>query len=101
MPDETTPDPLRRELREINAEIAALGASIDNLKAREGDEVEDAAEVAADPTSFEENEAVLGIRGQRREAVTSSSSCSEVQPDRRADASCSVGKRTVRDSSYG
>jgi pyrimidine operon attenuation protein/uracil phosphoribosyltransferase len=72
MSDETTPEQLRRELREIDAEIAELRKSTDDLTAHvgpEGDGVEDAEEIAADLTSVEEDEAVLGILGQRREAV--------------------------------
>jgi prefoldin subunit 5 len=72
MPDETTPEQLRQELRQIDAEIEELRKSTDDLKAHvgpEGDGVEDAEEIAADLTNVEEDEAVLGILGQRREAL--------------------------------
>jgi pyrimidine operon attenuation protein/uracil phosphoribosyltransferase len=72
MVDETTPEALRRQLREIDAEIAELRASTDDLKAHigpEGDGVEDAEEIAADLTNVEEQEAVLGTLDQRRDAI--------------------------------
>jgi prefoldin subunit 5 len=72
MPDATTPEQLRRELQEIDAEIAELRKSADDIKAHlgpAGDGVEDAEEIAADLTAVEEDEAVLGILGRRREAV--------------------------------
>ncbi len=69
MADETTQEQLRRELHEIDAEIAELRKSTDDLKAHVGDGVEDAEEIAADLTSVEEDEAVLGILGRRREAL--------------------------------
>jgi pyrimidine operon attenuation protein/uracil phosphoribosyltransferase len=72
MPDVSTPEQLRRELHEIDAEIAELRKSTDDIKAHvgpEGDGVEDAEEIATDLTSVEADEAVLGILGRRREAV--------------------------------
>jgi septal ring factor EnvC (AmiA/AmiB activator) len=69
MAEETTREQLRRELEELDAEIAELRKTTDDLKADVGDGVEDAEEIAADLTSVEEDEAVLGILGRRRDAV--------------------------------
>jgi prefoldin subunit 5 len=72
MVDETTPEQLRRRLQELDAEIAELRQSADDVKAHvgpEGDGVEDSEEIAADLTTVEEEEAVLDLLEQRREAV--------------------------------
>lgn len=70
MTDETTPEQLREQLREVEAEIADVQASTDELRTRSTD-VEDAEDIAAHLTNVEEQEAVLGILRRRREAVLS------------------------------
>ena len=72
MADETTPEQLRRRLQELDAEIAELRHSTDDVKAHvgpEGDGVEDSEEIAADLTTVEVDDAVLTMLEQRREAV--------------------------------
>lgn len=69
---ETTPEQLRQELGDIESEISAIRASTDDLKARSGAAaggVEDPEEQAADLTSIEEQEAILGVLEQRRESL--------------------------------
>ncbi len=67
MAEETTPEQLREQLREIDAEIAQLKQSMPLGPG--GDGVEDAEEIAADLTSVEEQRAVLGILERRRESI--------------------------------
>ena len=72
MVDETTPDQLRQQLRDLDAEISELHSSRDDVEAHvgpEGDGVQDSEEIAADLTSVEESDAILGVLEQRREAV--------------------------------
>ena len=70
MTDDTTPEQLREQIREVEAEIADVQASTDELRTRSTD-VEDAEDIAAHLTNVEEQEAVLGILRRRREAVLS------------------------------
>jgi hypothetical protein len=70
MADESTPEQLREELREVDAEIATLRASAqDRREQLEGGGVQDAEEIAAELTYAEEQDAVLGILGRRRDAL--------------------------------
>jgi len=72
MVDETTPEQLRQQLRDLDAEISELHSSRDDVEAHvgpEGDGVQDSEEIAADLTSVEESDAILGVLEQRREAV--------------------------------
>lgn len=67
MTGDTSPEQLRQELRELDAEIARLRAS--ERPADEEGDVRDSEEIAADLTSEEEQQAIVGILEQRREAV--------------------------------
>jgi hypothetical protein len=68
MTGDTTPEQLRQELRELDAEIARLRADEESSEA-ETDDVRDSEEIAADLTSAEEDQAIVGILEQRREAI--------------------------------
>jgi hypothetical protein len=67
MTGDTSPEQLRQELRELDAEIARLQAS--ERPADEEGDVRDSEEIAADLTSEEEQQAIVGILEQRREAI--------------------------------
>jgi hypothetical protein len=67
MTGDTTPEQLREQLRELDAEIARLRSSGQPGDA-DGD-VRDSEEIAADLTSVEEQQAIVGILEQRREAI--------------------------------
>ena len=67
MTGDTTPEQLRQELRDLDAEIAELRAS--EQPADTEDEVRDSEEIAADLTTEEEQQAILGILERRRDAV--------------------------------
>ena len=67
MTGDTSPEQLRQELRELDAEIARLRAS--ERPADEEGDVRDSEEIAADLTSEEEQQAIIGILEQRREAL--------------------------------
>ena len=67
MTGDTSPEQLRKELRELDAEIAQLRAS--ERPADEEGDVRDSEEIAADLTSEEEQQAIVGILEQRREAI--------------------------------
>lgn len=67
MTGDTSPEQLRQELRELDAEIARLRAS--ERPADEEGDVRDSEEIAADLTSEEEQQAIVGILEQRREAI--------------------------------
>ena len=72
MVDETTPEQLRQQLHDLDAEISELRSSRDDVEAHvgpEGDGVQDSEEIAADLTSVEENDAIVDVLEQRREAV--------------------------------
>lgn len=62
----------RQELRDIDAQIAELRASTDDLRAQvggQGDGAQDSEDTAAALTNIEENEGVLNALEQRRETV--------------------------------
>jgi hypothetical protein len=67
MTGDATPEQLREELRELDAEIARLRA--DEQPTDEEGDVRDSEEIAADLTSAEEQQAIVGILEQRREAI--------------------------------
>jgi TolA-binding protein len=67
MTGETTPEQLRQELRDLDAEIAELRVS--EQPADTEDEVRDSEEIAADLTTEEEQQAILGILERRRDTV--------------------------------
>jgi len=72
MVDDTTPEQLRQQLHDLDSEISELRGSRDDVEAHvgpEGDGVQDSEEIAADLTSVEESDAILGVLEQRREAV--------------------------------
>lgn len=67
MPDDTTPQELRQQLGDLDAEIAEFQGMSGNVGT--GSEVRDSEEIATDLTSREEQKAVLGILQRRREAI--------------------------------
>ena len=72
MSDDTTPEQLRQELKDIDAQIAELrrvSGGVVSSVGSDGDGVENAEDIAADLTGVEENDAVIEILQQRREAV--------------------------------
>jgi hypothetical protein len=72
MSDETAPEQLRQELHEIDAQIGDLRRVADDVRSQlrpdEGG-VKNSEDIAADLTSIEEGEALIGILEQRRDAV--------------------------------
>jgi chaperonin cofactor prefoldin len=77
MTDETTPDQLRQELKDIDEELAELRRLTGDAQARrgrDGDQSEGAVEpeeIATDLTGIAETEAVIDTLEQRRERVES------------------------------
>ena len=72
MSDDTTPEQLRQELKDIDAQIAELrrvSGGVVSSVGSDGDGVENAEDIAADLTGVEENDAVIEILEQRREAI--------------------------------
>lgn len=72
MSDDTTPEQLRQELKDIDAQIANLRRESGGVVASVGsggDGVENTEDIAADLTGVEENDAVIEILQQRREAI--------------------------------
>lgn len=72
MSDEATPEQLRQELRDLDAQIAELRRTAGDARATvgpDGDGVENAEDVAASLTGIEEDEGVIEILEQRREAI--------------------------------
>jgi hypothetical protein len=67
MTGDTEPEQMREELRELDAEIARLRA--DGQPTDEEGDVRDSEEIAADLTSAEEQQAIVGILEQRRDAI--------------------------------
>lgn len=67
MTGDTTPEQLRQELRDLDAEIAEL--RVTEQPADTEAEVRDSEEIAADLTTEEEQQAILGILERRRDAV--------------------------------
>jgi uncharacterized protein involved in exopolysaccharide biosynthesis len=72
MTDDTSPDQLRQELQDLDAQIAELRGSTAAVEAGigpEGDGVQNSEDIAAELTSVEENDGIIEILEQRREAV--------------------------------
>jgi hypothetical protein len=72
MADEASVEQLRQELRDIEVEIANLRGATGDVRAHvgpEGDGVEQSEDIATDLTSIQENEAVVGVLEQRRDAL--------------------------------
>lgn len=72
MAEESASQRRRRELRDVEAQIDELRATIGRLRSQvrpEGGAAEDAEEVATDLTSIQEQEAVLGALERRRDAM--------------------------------
>jgi hypothetical protein len=70
--DNSTPEPLRQELRDLDAQIAQLKGQSADVKGQVGaysEGVQDSEEIAAGLTNVEEQEAVIGILERRREAI--------------------------------
>ena len=68
MADEATTEELRQRLHDIDAEIAELRKSVDDLKSQR-DGVEDSEDIAADLTFLEEQQALLALLERRRGSV--------------------------------
>jgi SMC interacting uncharacterized protein involved in chromosome segregation len=63
---------LQQELADVDAQIATMRSSVDELRAQvggQGDGAQDAEDVAAALNNIEELEAVLSALDQRRESV--------------------------------
>lgn len=75
MTDEITPDQLRRQLQDIDAEIAELRRVGGDAQARRGQDTDtsqgviEPEEIATELTGINENEAVIDVLNQRRERV--------------------------------
>ena len=76
MSDQPTPESLRQELADIDAELADLRRVEGDVQARrgtDGDEsvgYEEPEDIATDLTGLEETQAVIGALETRREAVS-------------------------------
>lgn len=74
MSDDTSPEQLRQELHDLDAQIAELRGQTAEVTAGigpEGDGVQNSEDIAAELTSVEEDEGIIEILEQRREAVRS------------------------------
>lgn len=72
MSDDTTPEQLRQEIKDIDAQIAELrrvSGGVVSSVGSDGDGVENSEDIAADLTGIEENDAVIEILQQRRESI--------------------------------
>jgi len=72
MTDDTSPEQLRQELQDLAAQIAELRsdtAEVTSTIGPEGDGVQNSEDIAAELTSVEEDEGVIEILEQRREAI--------------------------------
>lgn len=72
MTDDTSPEQLRQELRDLDAQIAELRRDTNQVRAGigpNGDGVQNAEDIAAELTTVEEDEGVIEILEQRREAI--------------------------------
>ncbi len=75
MSDETTPDQLRQRIKDLDAEIAELRRLDGDAQSRRGEDGDNSAgyvepeELATDLTGIAENEAVIDVLTQRREAL--------------------------------
>jgi uncharacterized protein involved in exopolysaccharide biosynthesis len=72
MTDDTSPEQLRQELHDLDTQIAELRgdtAEVTSTIGPEGDGVQNSEDIAAELTSVEEDEGVIEILEQRREAI--------------------------------
>jgi hypothetical protein len=75
MTDETTPDQLRQELKDIDAELADLRRVTGDVQSRRGEDgdqsqgFEEPEDIATELTGLAETEAVIDTLESRREAV--------------------------------
>lgn len=75
MTDETTPEQLRQQIKDLDAEIAELRRLDGDAQARRGEDGGESEgyvepeELATDLTGIAENEAVIDILTQRRESL--------------------------------
>jgi uncharacterized protein involved in exopolysaccharide biosynthesis len=73
MTDDTSPEQLRQELTELDAQIAQLRGDTDQVTASigpdHGDGVQNSEDIAAELTGVEEDEGVIEILEQRRESI--------------------------------
>ena len=75
MTDETTPDQLRQELKDVDAEIAELRRLVGDAQARRGQDTDSSEgavepeEIATELTGISETEAVIDVLEQRRERI--------------------------------
>jgi hypothetical protein len=75
MTDETTPDQLRQELKDVDAELAELRRLVGDAQARRGQDTDSSEgyveqeEIATELTGISETEAVIDVLEQRRERI--------------------------------
>ena len=75
MTDETTPDQLREELREIDNELAELRRVTGDVQSRRGEDsstsegFQEPEDIATELTGLNETEAVIDVLEQRRERL--------------------------------
>jgi hypothetical protein len=75
MTDETTPDQLRQELKDIDAELADLRRLTGDVQSRRGEDgdrsegFQEPEDIATELTGLAETEAVIDTLESRREAV--------------------------------
>ena len=72
MSDDTSPEQLRQELHDLDAQIAELRGQTAEVTAGigpEGDGVQNSEDIAAELTSVEEDEGIIEVLEQRREAI--------------------------------
>ena len=75
MTDETTPDQLRQELKDIDAELADLRRLTGDVQSRRGEDsdssegYQEPEDIATELTGLAETEAVIDTLESRREAV--------------------------------
>ncbi|WP_433306623.1 hypothetical protein ACQP2F_21305 [Actinoplanes sp. CA-030573] len=75
MSDETTPEQLRQEISDVDAEIAELRRVAGDVQARRGEDTDtsegyvEPEEIASELTNLNETEAVIDVLTQRRERL--------------------------------
>lgn len=72
MTDDTSPEQLRQELQDLDAQIAELRGQASDVAAGigpSGDGVQNSEDIAAELTSVEEDQGIIEILEQRREAI--------------------------------
>jgi hypothetical protein len=75
MADKTTPDQLRQELKDIDAELADLRRVTGDVQSRRGEDgdrsegFQEPADIATELTGLAETEAVIDTLESRREAI--------------------------------